>query len=128
MWNVKRDMINPYKLEVDVFGLQSSRVRHQCVRFHRFWLFIAVFLSIDLLYRFVFMSVINCIDCRIEEKTEAYILPSFMFSGSSLNGNLLVFKDLNVIQMGIKKIDERWSNLLTIWGRDQKTEVQMLEI
>ena len=76
------------------------------MRFHRFWLFTAVFPSIDLLNRFASMSVINCIDCRMEKKTETYTLPLFMFSESSFNGNLLVFEDLNVIQMGIKKTDE----------------------
>lgn len=51
-----------------------------------------------------------------------------MFSESSLNNNLSVFEDLNVVQMGIEKMDIYWSNCLTIWWGNQKTEVQMLDM
>lgn len=126
MWDAKRDMIDPYRLAGEVFGTEGTRIRHQCVRFHRFGSFMAAFPSIKLLYTSASMSAINCIDCRAEGKTEAYAFAPSMFSESSLAGNMSVFEDLSVIQMGIKRTDARESDWLTIWWGDQKTEVQML--
>lgn len=51
-----------------------------------------------------------------------------MFSESFVVGNMSVFEDLNVKQMGIKKTDCRWGNWLTIWWGNLKTEVQMLSM
>lgn len=51
-----------------------------------------------------------------------------MFSESSTAGNLSVFGDLNVIQMGIDKTDARWDDRLTLWWGDLKTEVRMLSM
>ena len=51
-----------------------------------------------------------------------------MFSENLLAGNQSVFKDLNVIQLGINKTDARWNELLTIWWGDQKTKIQMLSM
>ena len=118
-------MIDPYRLVVDVFGPEGSRIHHQCVRFHRFRSFVATFPSIKLLYS-ASMPALNCINCRVEGKTKAYAFAPFMFSKSSLTGNISVFEDLNIVQMGIDKTDARWSDWLTIWWGDQKTEVQML--
>lgn len=126
MWDAKKDMIDLYELVMAVFGLEGIQICEQCVRFHRFCLFLAVFPSESLSYGFVSMPVIDCIQCKTEKKTEAYAFASSMFSESSLAGNQSVFEDLNVIQMGIDKEDVRWNNWLTIWWGDLKTEVQML--
>lgn len=72
------------------------------------------------------MPVIDRIKCEAEGKTEAYAFAPSMFSESSLSGNQSVFKDLNVVQMGIDKENARWNDWLTIWWGDQKSEAQML--
>ena len=119
MWDVKRDMIDLFELVMAVFGPEGIRIRKQCVRFHRFRLFLAVFSSKSLFYGFVSMPVIDCIQCKTKRKTEAYTFASSMFSESSLAGNQSVFEDLNVIQMGIDKEDtmERLANNLV--GRSE---------
>ena len=78
----------------------------------------AAFPSIKLLYTSASMPALNCIDYRAEKKTKAYVFALSIFSESSLTGNISVFEDLNVIQMGIKRTDAYWSNWLTIWWGD----------
>lgn len=63
MWNAKKDMIDPYKLAINVFGPESAWIRDQCINFHFFQLFLAAFLSIILLYLSVCISTINHIKC-----------------------------------------------------------------
>ena len=72
------------------------------------------------------MPTIDRIKCQRERKTETYVFALSMFNKSSLAENQLVFKDLNVIQMGIEKDDDQWNNWLTIWWGNQKTKAQML--
>lgn len=103
MWNAKRDIIDLYELTMNVFVLQSIRICHQYIKFHRFRSFLAVFPSIILLYLSVCIPTIDKIKCQREEKTEAYAFVSSMFNESSLAGNQLIFKDLNIIQIGIEK-------------------------
>lgn len=74
------------------------------------------------------MPNINKIDCRTKGNTEAHAFAPSIFSKSSTAGNISVFQDLNVDQMGIKKIDPRWNDWLTIWWGDLKTEIQMLSL
>lgn len=61
-----------------------------------------------------------------EKRKHIYAFAPLMFSESSLTDNQLVFKNLNVIQIGIDKTNLRWDDWLTIWWGNQKTEVQML--
>lgn len=117
MWNAKQDMINPEELGMRVFGPEGTKVRNQCVRSHRFRAFLAVFPVLSFSYSSS-MPKINVINCKTEGKTEAYAFAPSMFIESSLSGNLLVFEDLNVIQMGIDKTDSRWEDWLTIWWGD----------
>lgn len=74
------------------------------MKFHCFQLFVAVFLLIKLLY-FVSIPTINYIYCKIEEKIKAYTFTLSIFSKSSLNSNILIFENLNIVQIGIKKIN-----------------------
>lgn len=110
MWNAKRDIIDPYKLAMDVFGPEGTQICDQCIKFHRFRSFLAVFLSESLSYTSASMPVIDCIKCEAEKKTKAYAFAPLMLSESSLSGNQSVFKDLNVVQMGIDKENARWNN------------------
>lgn len=84
MWNTKRDMINSFKLVVDIFGVEGTQVCHQYMKFYYYRLFVATFLLINLLYTSILISVINYIDCKVEEK-----IKSFTFASSIFNESLL---------------------------------------
>lgn len=60
------------------------------------------------------MPVINYINCKVERKTKTYAFTLFILSESLLTEKLLVFADLNIMQMGIEKTDKQESDLLTI--------------
>ena len=51
-----------------------------------------------------------------------------MASKSTIAGNINVFKELNVNQLGLSKEDPQFGELLIIWWGDLKTEIQMLSI
>ncbi len=106
MWNTKQDMINLDELTMRVFGPEGTKVRDQCVRSHRLRAFLAAFPAFSFSY-VSSMSKINVIDYKTEGKTEAYAFAPSIFSESSLSGNQSVFEDLNVVQMGINKMDSR---------------------
>ncbi|MCJ1471183.1 hypothetical protein MMC07_009831, partial [Pseudocyphellaria aurata] len=57
--------------------------------------------------------------------TEAHAFAPSMFNESSTTGNISVFEDLNVHQIGIEKTDPQWEDWLTIWWGNLKTEIQM---
>lgn len=103
MWNAKRDMIDPYKLIINVFGPEGVQIRNQCIKFYQFRSFLAVFLSIILLYLSVYIPIIDQIKCQREEKMEAYAFAPSIFHKSLIAGNQLVFENLNIVQMGIEK-------------------------
>lgn len=102
-------------------------IRRQCVRVHRFRAFTLAFPA-ETLDDNPAMPVINLIDCKHEGATEAYAFAPSMYNESSTAGNMSVFEDLNVIQMGVDKTDPWWAEWLTIWWGDLKTEVQMLSM
>lgn len=56
------------------------------------------------------MPKINVIDYKTEGKMEAYAFAPSMFSESSLSDNILMFKDLNIIQIGIDKTNSQWDD------------------
>ncbi|MCJ1462378.1 hypothetical protein MMC07_000978 [Pseudocyphellaria aurata] len=76
------------------------------------------------------MPIVDRIDCSNPNigATEAHAFAPSMFSESSTAGNIAVFEDLNVNQMGIKKTERRWKDWLTIWWGDLKTEIQMISM
>lgn len=88
---------------MNVFRPKSVQIRNQCIKFHHFYLFLAIFLLVTLLYSSVCMPTIDHIKCQKEEKAKAYTFTLFMFNKSLIAKNQSVFKDLNVVQMGIKK-------------------------
>lgn len=51
------------------------------------------------------MPKLNIIDCKHKEMTKTYVFKLSMFNKSFFAGNIDVFKDLNVIQMRINKIN-----------------------
>lgn len=85
------------------------------MRFYCYQLFVTAFLSINLIYTSILILVINYIDYKIKKKTKVFIFALSIFSKSSFAGNISVFEDLNIMQIGINKADIRWSDWLTIW-------------
>lgn len=61
------------------------------------------------------MPTLHYIDYKVERKTKVHAFALLMFSKNSLTSNILVFENLNIVQMNIKRIDARWNNCLTIW-------------
>lgn len=74
------------------------------------------------------MPKVDVIDCKTEGSTIAYLFAPAMASESTTAGNISVFEDLNINQLGLKKEDPRFGELLTLWWGDLKTEVQMLSM
>lgn len=52
------------------------------------------------------MPVINVINCKRKGLTKAYLVSPFILSKSSTTGNISVFEELNIIQIGMDKVDE----------------------
>lgn len=67
-------------------------------------MFIAVFILIKLLYS-ASMLVLNYINCEIEKMTKTNAFALSLFNESLLIDNISVFKNFNVVQMNIKRID-----------------------
>lgn len=59
---------------------------------------------------------------------QTYLFALFMFFESSIVSNISVFKDLNVLQIGIDKTNARWADLLTLWWGNLKTKIFMLSM
>lgn len=72
------------------------------------------------------MPKIDIINCDIESITESYPFAPSMANESTTAGNISVFEDLVIGQLGLDKDDPRFGELLTLWWGDLKTEVQML--
>lgn len=53
----------------------------------------------------IFKPKINVIISKSKGKTKTYTFDPLMLSENSLSGQILVFKDLNFIPIGIDKID-----------------------
>lgn len=51
------------------------------------------------------MPILNFINCKKESATKIYTFGSSIFSKSSINANISVFEDLNVIQIGVNKLN-----------------------
>ena len=125
MWDLLRDRPTTKRLTFSLaYGPEGVAIQKQCVWSHQFQLFKAAFSNKKLNY-ISLMSIINQIDCRSEGVTKTYAFAPYMFSESFTAGNISVFEDLNVIQMGIEKTDLQWKDWLTIWWGDLKIEIQM---
>lgn len=93
------------------------------MRFHYFKLFVAIFLSIKLLYIFIPIIALNYINYKIEKKIIAYIFTLFIFSESLFAGNIFVFKDFYKIKINIEKTNIYLRNLFIIWWKNQKFKI-----
>lgn len=83
------------------------------MRVYRNSLSVAAFSLIKLLYS-AFMPILNYIDCRAKRMIKAYAFAPFIFNKSLVAGNISVFKNFNIIQIGTEKMDKNWCNWVTI--------------
>lgn len=127
MWDPIRELPKPKAISFKAFGSSGVAIRSQCSKHHWFIAFCAGFPVHSFDYSSA-MPIINCIDCKTERKTAAYAFAPSMHSKASTAGNIAVFEDLNIFQMGLDKTNSRWADHLMIWWGDLKTEVQMLSM
>lgn len=127
MWNPKAASLDTVLVFLNVLGDKAKFVRNKCIQHHRLTAFQGDFPDITIQYSCI-MPVINVINCKTEGPTVGYAFAPSMHSESTTAGNIAVFEDLAIRQMGLTKDDSRWGDLLTLWWGDLKTEVQMLGI
>lgn len=112
MWNPKRAMLCSRTLITRAFG-KDNQQRSQCIQHHRFTSFLAAFLNQNFLYEAA-MPKIDIINCETEGITKAYPFAPSMANESTTAGNISVFEDLTVGQLGLDKDDPRFEKLLTL--------------
>ncbi|MCJ1470909.1 hypothetical protein MMC07_009557 [Pseudocyphellaria aurata] len=106
MWASMKELPDAYLLARSVYGPKNAMLRKQCVWSHRFHALKAVFPDEKLDFNSP-MPIVDRIDCSNPAvgATKAHVFAPSMYSESSTTGNISVFEDLNVRQMGIKKTD-----------------------
>ena len=109
------------------FGKENGGQQALCICHHRFILFIAAFLSIQFLYSAA-MPKVDIINCNTKGVIKAYPFALFMSNESTIAGNISVFEDLTIQQLGLDKDDSHFNELLTLWWGDLKTEVLILRM
>ena len=129
MWNPKKDLLSSRIIIERLFGSDSDaqNQRNQCIRHHQFTLFISAFPDWSFSYSAA-MSRVKIIDCKIEGVSKAYPFALPMALESTKAGNMSVFEDLAIHELGFKKEDPRFNEALTVWWGDQKTEILMLNM
>lgn len=60
------------------------------------------------------MLVINVINCKHEGAIKTYTFTLSIYNESFIAGNISIFEDLNIIQIGFDKTDPQWAEWLTI--------------
>lgn len=61
------------------------------------------------------MPKVDIINCKTEGVTEVYPFAPSMSNKSTIVGNISVFEDLNIGQLGLDKDDPCFDELLTLW-------------
>lgn len=74
------------------------------------------------------MPKVNVIDCKTKGSSSAFPFALAMASENTTAGNISMFEDLNINQLGLTKDDPRFNKFLYIWWSDLKTEVQILSM
>ena len=114
MWDIIKNFISFQKVIEKVFGLVRSNIYKKCIRLYQFNIFRAGFPDKILLYT-TSMPTINVINYKKKCCIKAFAYVFFIFNESSIAGNIDIFKDLNVIQIQMKKHDPCWVDKMTIW-------------
>lgn len=74
------------------------------------------------------MSRVKIIDCKIERASKVYLFTPSMALKSTLAGNMSIFEDQAIHQLGFKKENLQFNKVFTVWWGNQKTEVLMLSM
>ena len=74
------------------------------------------------------MPKFDNIECKTKGMTSAFLFAPVMASKSTTTGNISVFEELNINQLGLAKDNLCFDELLYIWWGDLKTKVQMLSM
>lgn len=120
--------MTPCKLTRQALGRDVySSQRDQCIQHHHFASFIAGFPQHKFSYSAP-MPKVDIIECKTEGATSAFPFAPAMASENITAGNISVFEELNINQLGLAKDDLCFHELLYIWWGDLKTEVQMLSM
>lgn len=127
MWEQKREFLQPSLVDISVFGrlhpLSEKKLNDSIDLVHFELLFqinsLATILQCQLSIELIARKKVARKHIRLHPQCLAKAL---------LPGNLSVFEDLNIVQMGLDKSDARWDDWLTLWWGDLKTEVQMLSM
>lgn len=118
MWNSKRKSLTAFLDTSMVFEKTSVVVQKNCKHMHWFNAFQTTFLQENYNHQLT-MSAIKIINCKHKESTKFFLYATSMHNKSSTGGNLAIFKDLNIIQKGLKKTI--WlSNTLMGWSQNSK--------
>lgn len=118
MWNPKSNILTSRKLTRQALGQDvCSSQQDQCIRHHRFALFIASFSQHEFSYSAPIPKV-NIIECKTKGTTSAFLFAPAMASESTTAENINVFEELNINQLGLAKDDLCFDELLYIWWGD----------
>lgn len=74
------------------------------------------------------MPKVDIIECKTKGATLAFLFAPAMASENTTAGNISVFLELNINQLGLAKDDLCFDKLPYIWWDDLKTEMQMLSM
>lgn len=61
------------------------------------------------------MLKVNVIDCKTKDLTVIYLFTLAKMSKNIITGNISVFEELNVNQLGLFKENHQFKKLFTIW-------------
>lgn len=86
------------------FGPLLQGQQDQCICHHQFSSFIAAF-SKETFSFSTRMPKVDIIDCKTESSIIAYPFAPVIASKSTTAGNISMFEDLNINQLGLKKED-----------------------
>lgn len=114
MWNPKKAFLDAPAILKSVFKGPNATIRYACKRHHCFTAFKIAFPAININYTLE-MPQINIINCKLEGCTTAFPFAPSMFSEASTTDNMAVFEDLVIKQIGLKKDDPYWDDLMTLW-------------
>lgn len=113
MWNPKREYLDIFLVMSSIFGHAGTEIRKKCQQMHRFNAFRTGFPQENFSHQ-PRMPIINIIDCKRKKSIKPFLFALSMFNESSIAGNLAVFEDPNIIQIGLDKTNAWWADSVTL--------------
>lgn len=114
MWNLKSDILRPKTLVRALFRPDFRNQQNFRIWHYWFTLFITSFPDKIFSYS-TLMSKVDVIDCKNEDSTLSFSFATLMASKSIIVGNISVFKDLNICQLGLSNENFQFNDFLIIW-------------